>query len=74
MFDFRVPEFPEHGPIVADLAAAGFSSVELRPFFLPQRRSLPAAAGPLLSALEASGPLARLLTRRVGKLVCVASV
>jgi len=49
--------------VVADLCAAGFESVELRPFFVPQTVSLP---GPLLGAaktLERSGPLARLALR-----------
>lgn len=73
VFDFRRPHFPDHGPIVRDLLAAGFTSVELRPFFLPQLRRIPAAAKPLLYALEQSGPLAGLVTRRVGRLVCVAS-
>jgi SAM-dependent methyltransferase len=73
VFDFRRPHFPDHEPILADLRAAGFSSIELRPFFLPQLRPLPAAARPVLYALEQSGPLAGLLTRRVGRLVCVAS-
>ncbi len=73
VFDFRLPEFPAPEPIVDDLLRAGFSSVELRPFFLPQMRRLPSQAAPVLDALEASGPLARLLTRRVGRLFCVAS-
>jgi SAM-dependent methyltransferase len=73
VFDFRRPHFPDHEPILADLRSAGFASVRLRPFFLPQLRRLPAAAKPLLYAVEQSGPPARLLTRRIGRLVCVAS-
>jgi methyltransferase family protein len=49
--------------VVADLRDAGFGSIELRPFFVPQTVSLP---GPLLAAakaLERSGPLARLALR-----------
>ena len=49
--------------VVADLHAAGFGSVALRPFFVPQTVSLP---GPLLRVakeLERSGPLARLALR-----------
>ena len=49
--------------VVADLRAAGFPSVALRPFFVPQTVSLP---GPLLAAakgLERSGVLARLALR-----------
>ena len=44
-----------------DLQAAGFDALVLRPFFAPQRVSLPAAAAASLHALERSGPLARLL-------------
>jgi SAM-dependent methyltransferase len=49
--------------VVSDLRAAGFSSVELRPFLVPQTVSL---SGPVLAAakaLERSGPLARLALR-----------
>jgi SAM-dependent methyltransferase len=74
VFDFRRHEFPDHAAIVNDLLAAGFASVELRPFLLPQMRRIPAAARPPLYALERSGPAARLLTRRIGRFFCVASV
>ena len=46
--------------VLAELRAAGLSTVRLHPFFVPQTVSLP---GPLLAAakaLERSGPLARL--------------
>jgi hypothetical protein len=49
--------------VVTELRAAGFGSVETRPFFVPQTVSLP---GPVLvaaKALERSGPLARLALR-----------
>ena len=49
--------------VLADLRAAGLSSVLLHPFFVPQTVSLP---GPLLAAakaLERSGPLAQLALR-----------
>jgi hypothetical protein len=49
--------------VLADLRAAGLSTVLLHPFFVPQTVSLP---GPLLAAakaLERSGPLARLALR-----------
>ena len=49
--------------VVEDLRAAGFESIELRPFFVPQTVSLP---GPLLTAakaLERAGPLARAALR-----------
>jgi SAM-dependent methyltransferase len=45
--------------VLTDLYAAGFGSVELQPFFVPQTVSLP---GPILAvakAFERSGPLAR---------------
>jgi SAM-dependent methyltransferase len=44
-----------------DLASAGFDRLELRPFFSPQRVSLPRAGAAVLHALERIGPLARLL-------------
>ena len=47
--------------IRADLLAAGFDRVELRPFFSPQRVSMPRRVAAVLHALERSGPLARLV-------------
>jgi SAM-dependent methyltransferase len=47
----------------ADLAAAGFDRVALRPFFVPQTRALPAPLSALLRAAERSGPLARIALR-----------
>jgi len=47
----------------ADLAAAGFDRVTLRPFFVPQTRALPAALATLLRAAERSGPVARAVLR-----------
>jgi SAM-dependent methyltransferase len=44
-----------------ELEAAGFDRLELRPFFSPQRFSLPRVAAAALRALEHSGPPARLL-------------
>ena len=44
-----------------DLRAAGFDQLELRPFFSPQRVSLPGPVAAALHALELSGPVARLL-------------
>jgi hypothetical protein len=44
-----------------DLRAAGFDQLELRPFFSPQRISLPQAVARSLYMLERSGPLARIL-------------
>ena len=49
----------------ADLQAAGFDELALRPFFSPQRRSLPKPALGALRALEKTGPVARaILTLR----------
>jgi hypothetical protein len=49
--------------VLADLRAAGFASVELRPFFVPQTASLPRPILAAAKALERSGPLARLALR-----------
>jgi SAM-dependent methyltransferase len=49
--------------VVADLHAAGFGSVALRPFFVPQTVSLPRPALAAAKALQRSGPLARLALR-----------
>jgi SAM-dependent methyltransferase len=56
----------------ADLQAAGFDELELRPFFSPQRVSLPRPAQSLLHALERSGPLARALLRVRFSYLCAA--
>ena len=49
--------------MVADLKVAGFASVELHPFFFPQRHGLPSPLAAVLRAAERSGPLARALLR-----------
>lgn len=49
--------------VVEDLHAAGFGSVAMRPFFVPQTVSLPAPVLAAAKALERSGPLARLALR-----------
>jgi hypothetical protein len=49
--------------VIADLRAAGFEAVVLRPFFVPQTVSLPRPALALAKTLERSGPLARLALR-----------
>src|SRR5262249_20280908 len=73
VFDFRPVAFPVER-VVSDLCAAGFARIELRPFFLPQRRALPGAVLPVLSALEHTGPLGLALTKRVGCVFCSAAV
>jgi predicted TPR repeat methyltransferase len=57
----------------ADLRAAGFDRLDVRPFFVPQTRALPRPFGLLLRGLERSGPFARLLLRRRFTLLCSAS-
>ena len=47
----------------ADLRAAGFDRLALRPFFAPQRVAPPRPLALLLRALERSGPLARAALR-----------
>jgi hypothetical protein len=49
--------------VVGDLRRAGFGSVELRPFLVPQTVSLPAPVLFLAKTLERSGPLARTALR-----------
>jgi SAM-dependent methyltransferase len=49
--------------VYAELRAAGWSTVAVRPFFVPQTAALPAPAAAALKALERSGPVARALLR-----------
>lgn len=56
----------------ADLRAAGFDRLALRPFFVPQTRALPRPLAVLLCALERSGPLARLVLRFRFTYLCAA--
>ena len=49
--------------VVAELHAAGFAKVELRPFFVPQTVALPRPFLAAARTLERSGPLARLALR-----------
>jgi hypothetical protein len=57
----------------ADLEAAGWAALELRPFFSPQTRSLPRPLAAGLRALEQTGPLARLLLRVRFTYLCAAA-
>ena len=59
--------------VQADLRAAGFDRVALRPFFVPQTVALPGPAAAALRGLERSGPLARLLLRVRFTYLCAAS-
>jgi SAM-dependent methyltransferase len=60
-FDFDPRAYPKRD-VIADLRAAGWDRIELRPFLLPQRASLP---GPVQAALYALEPVpgAQLITR-----------
>jgi hypothetical protein len=49
--------------VLADLRAAGFARVALRPFFVPQRFALPRPLAAALRAAERTGPVARLALR-----------
>jgi hypothetical protein len=49
--------------VLHDLRAAGLGNVTLRPFFVPQTVALPRPLGAVATALERSGPLARLALR-----------
>ena len=72
VFDFRQLEH-DAPSVIADVRAAGFTEIELRPFFTPQRRALPRVALALLGLLERTGPLALLLSKRFGRVFCSAS-
>ena len=56
----------------ADLRAAGFDQLALRPFFAPQRVALPPPLRALLHAAELTGPLARLALRYRFSYLCTA--
>jgi hypothetical protein len=57
----------------ADLRAAGFEQLEIRPFFVPQRFRLPAPLAGGLHRLEGTNAVARLLLRFRFTYVCAAS-
>ena len=72
VFDFRQVEH-SIASIRDECRAAGFSHIEFRAFFTPQRHALPGVAHRLLELLERTGPLALLLTKRFGRVFCSAS-
>ena len=72
VFDFW-PSVHPADPVVRDLRGAGFTKIELRPFFTPQQRILPELLTSVVTALERTGPLALLLSRRAGCVFCSAS-
>jgi hypothetical protein len=49
--------------VLADLRAAGFGEISLRPFFVPQTVALPRPLARAFVAAERAGPLARLALR-----------
>jgi SAM-dependent methyltransferase len=71
VFDLNPRQY-ELADVRADLEAAGFDRLALRPFFVPQTVRLPRAAATALIALERSGPLARLLLRVRFTYLCAA--
>ncbi len=62
VFDLNPRQFAV-ADVTAELEAAGFRRVELRPFFVPQTRRLPSLATRALATLERTGPLARIALR-----------
>jgi SAM-dependent methyltransferase len=72
VFDLNPRQFAP-ADVRADLRAAGFARLDIRPFFAPQTVALPAPAAATLRALERVGPLARLLLRFKFTYLCAAS-
>ncbi len=62
VFDLNPRQY-RPGDVLAELRSAGFTGVELRPFFVPQRIALPSALAAAFRAAERTGPLARLALR-----------
>ena len=58
--------------VAADLEAAGFDGLELRPFFSPQNVALPRPVAGTLRAAEHLGPLARVALRFRFSYLCAA--
>ena len=62
VFDLNPRQY-EVNDVLADLLAAGFPTIALRPFLVPQTVSLPRPLLAVAKALERSGPLADLALR-----------
>jgi SAM-dependent methyltransferase len=62
VFDLNPRQYPLDEAL-AELEAAGFARVELRPFFVPQTQRLPRPLVALLQRLELVRPVARLALR-----------
>jgi SAM-dependent methyltransferase len=58
--------------VAAELEAAGFDALDLRPFFAPQNVALPRPLGAALRAAERVGPVARLALRFRFSYLCAA--
>ena len=58
--------------VAADLEAAGFDGLELRPFFAPQNVALPRPVAAALRATERVGPVARVALRFRFSYLCAA--
>jgi SAM-dependent methyltransferase len=71
VFDLNPRQYPVDD-VRADLRAAGFDTLLLRPFFAPQRYALRGPAAALLRGLERSGPVARLLLKARFTYLCAA--
>lgn len=71
VFDLNPRQFPVD-VIRAELRAAGFERVTMRPFFVPQTVRLPRPLLAAAIALERSGPPARLALRRKFTLIVAA--
>jgi SAM-dependent methyltransferase len=72
VFDLNPRQY-ELGDVRADLVAAGFARLEVRPFFSPQRVALPPPLAAMLRGLEGWGPVARLLLQVRFTYLCAAS-
>jgi len=72
VFDLNPRQYPVDD-VLRDLRAAGFDPITLRPFFVPQRVSLPEPALAAARLLERSGPLARAILRARFTYIVVAS-
>jgi SAM-dependent methyltransferase len=73
VFDFH-PRVYAPEALESDLRAAGFTRIEMHPFFVPQRHRMPGIAVDLLVAAERAGRVATAMTRLTGIVFCSASV
>ena len=71
VFDLNPRQY-QLGCVRADLEAAGFDRLALRPFFAPQRVALPGPLAAVFHAAERAGPLARCALRVRFSYLCAA--